>query len=196
MSMRLRNAVVDATTILVGVATIGMAGVVAWDRITAQAAGPVVPQDREVEDWERFAAEGRRIGPADAKVTIVEWGDYECPFCRRLEPAIRGVLSEFPQSVALVYRHFPMPYHDHAYRAARLAECAGEIGRFDEAHGALYRTADLAGFGAGEMAKELDLADGQAVELTDCVSREGLVPSIERDLEAGEEVEGPVLISV
>lgn len=118
-------------------ATLLVAGTVAWDRVTNRVGGPIVPEDRAIDGWERLAADGHRIGPWEAAVTILEWGDYECPFCRRLDPGIRAVLREHPRSVALVYRHFPMSYHEHAYRAARLAECAAALGRFAEAHEAL-----------------------------------------------------------
>jgi NhaA family Na+:H+ antiporter len=73
-------------------------------------------------------------GPEDARVTLVEYADAECPYCRRLQPVLREVL-ERRRDVRLVYRHFPLVrLHAHAYSAALALEAAGGAGRFWELH--------------------------------------------------------------
>ncbi|MEX2289147.1 MAG: thioredoxin domain-containing protein [Mycobacteriales bacterium] len=73
-------------------------------------------------------------GAAEAAVTLVEYADVECPYCRRLEPVLREVLAQRP-AVRLVYRHFPLVQeHPHAYSAALALEAAGQHGRFWELH--------------------------------------------------------------
>ncbi len=80
------------------------------------------------------AATGPARGRPDAPVTIVEFSDFECPFCRRAEATVRQILDRYPQQVRLVYRHFPLPMHPEARPAAEAAACAGDQGKFWEFH--------------------------------------------------------------
>jgi protein-disulfide isomerase len=75
-----------------------------------------------------------------APVTIVEYGDFECPTCRGAEPAVRMVLERSPNSVRLIYRHFPIEsVHPHALMAAEAAEAAAAQGKFWQMHDLLLR---------------------------------------------------------
>ncbi|MGR6915869.1 Na+/H+ antiporter NhaA [[Actinomadura] parvosata] len=77
-------------------------------------------------------------GPADARVTLVEYGDFECPYCGRLHPILEEVLRKNPD-VRLVFRHFPLrTLHPRANAAAIVAEAAADRGRFWEMHDILY----------------------------------------------------------
>ncbi len=95
-------------------------------------------------------------------VTIVEFGDYQCPACAYVEPMVEKLLSEYPE-VKLVFRHFPLPGHQHAMLASRAAEAAGEQGKFWEMHAAIYLNQDIwsrmtdATDAFVEMAKQLNL---------------------------------------
>ncbi|HET8723180.1 MAG TPA: DsbA family protein [Anaeromyxobacteraceae bacterium] len=71
-------------------------------------------------------------GPADAWVTVVEFSDFECPFCARVQPTLATVLPEFGADVRLVFKNFPLSMHAHARPAAVAAECAHRQGRFWE----------------------------------------------------------------
>lgn len=72
-------------------------------------------------------------GPADARVTILEYSDLECPFCKRFHPVLQQAADEFPADVRWVYRHFPLEQlHSKAPKEAEAAECAGEQGKFWE----------------------------------------------------------------
>jgi protein-disulfide isomerase len=82
-------------------------------------------------------------GPVDAPVTIVEYGDFQCPFCGTAHRDLQEVLRQRPDSVRLVYRHFPIAnIHPYAERAAEAAEAAGRRGRFWEMHDWLYEHQD------------------------------------------------------
>ena len=79
-------------------------------------------------------------GPRTAPVTIVEYGDFECPTCRGAEPAVRMVLERSPSAVRLIYRHFPIEsVHPHALMAAEAAEAAAAQDKFWEMHDLLLR---------------------------------------------------------
>jgi cyclophilin family peptidyl-prolyl cis-trans isomerase/protein-disulfide isomerase len=81
----------------------------------------------------------RSIGPADATVTILEYGDYQCPGCAGLAPVILQIQEEYPQDVRLVYRHFPLiGIHDKAAITTQAAEAAALQGKFWEMHAFLF----------------------------------------------------------
>lgn len=78
-------------------------------------------------------------GPADARVTIVEFSDFHCPFCKRVQPTLNELLAKFPNDVRLVYKHMPLDQlHPQARRAAEASWCAQQQGKFWEFHDQLY----------------------------------------------------------
>ncbi len=87
---------------------------------------PVVPADHS-------------IGPADAPITIVEYGDYECPSCLNAVPIVNEVRETLCDRLRFVFRHFPQSsIHPHASAAAEAAEAAADQGKFWEMHAALF----------------------------------------------------------
>jgi Na+/H+ antiporter NhaA len=105
-------------------------------------------------------------GPAEAELTLVQYGDYECPYCRRAAPVIARLLERFEGRLRFVPRHFPLPdVHPHAALAAEAVESAGAQGKFWEMHELLYQrqdhleVADLLSY-AGELG--LDVAAFEA----------------------------------
>src|SRR5688572_21484032 len=80
------------------------------------------------------------LGPDDAPVTLVEYGDYECPYCGIAYPIVESVRRRLGDNTRFVYRHFPLTQiHPHAQHAAEMAEAAGERGKFWEMHDMLFR---------------------------------------------------------
>jgi protein-disulfide isomerase len=107
-------------------------------------------------------------GPADAPVTLVEYGDYECPHCGAAHPVVQLALRQLGDQLRFVYRHFPLAeIHPNAEPAAEAAESAGAQGRFWAMHDALFehqsalQPRDLAalamalGLDAARLAREL-----------------------------------------
>ena len=83
------------------------------------------------------------LGPADASVTVVNYGDYQCPDCHRSHKEIQRMIDELTDSVRFVYRHFPLiKTHPRALKAAEAAESAGAQGKFWEMHRLLYLSPD------------------------------------------------------
>ncbi len=86
-----------------------------------------------------ITAEDHAQGPASADVTLVEYGDYECPYCGQAYPIVQEVLKHFGKRLRLVFRNFPLSeMHPHAEAAAEVAEFAGAQGMFWEMHNMLY----------------------------------------------------------
>jgi protein-disulfide isomerase len=79
------------------------------------------------------------IGPPDASVTLVEYGDFECPYCGQAHPIVKAVLQEMGDELRFAFRHFPLAEaHPHAELAAEAAEAAGAQGSFWEMHDMLF----------------------------------------------------------
>lgn len=79
------------------------------------------------------------LGPVDARVVIVEYGDFECPNCKQAAPVVKLLLHRFVGPLRFVYRHFPLEeVHPHALQAAEAAECAGAQGKFWQMHDLLF----------------------------------------------------------
>jgi len=109
-------------------------------------------------------------GPADAAVTLVQYGDYECPYCGAAYPIIKQVQARMGERLRFVFRNFPITTsHPHAEQAAEAAEAAATQGRFWEMHDLLYenqerlRDQDLRGY-AETLGLDLDLFDMELAE--------------------------------
>ena len=97
-------------------------------------------------------------GTAQAPVTIVEFCDFECPYCRRSVPLLKELLEKYPGKLKLVYRDFPGLNHQRALSAAEAAQCAAEQSRFWEYHDALFtQQASGAGWNYSALAEDLGL---------------------------------------
>lgn len=77
-------------------------------------------------------------GSKDAKIKIMEYTDFECPYCNRAFPTIEALLSKYGDKISLEYRSFPLPFHADAQKAAEAALCAGEQGKFWELHDRIF----------------------------------------------------------
>ncbi|MSR77357.1 MAG: hypothetical protein EXS63_03925 [Candidatus Omnitrophica bacterium] len=98
-------------------------------------------------------------GPANAKVTLVEFSDFHCPFCKRVAPTIQKIVQRFDGKIRHVWRHYPLPMHQGSERTHQASECAREQGKFWEFHGKAFenqeKLADIKE--PGEIAKSLSL---------------------------------------
>jgi protein-disulfide isomerase len=79
------------------------------------------------------------LGPASATVTVIEYGDFQCPYCRAAYPAVKILLKHFEDRVRFAFRHFPVvEMHPHAERAAEAVETAGAQGKFWQMHDLIF----------------------------------------------------------
>jgi protein-disulfide isomerase len=149
---------------------------------------PSPPQVRPVAEWRQFAAEGQRMGPADAPVVITEFSDFQCPYCRVLADRLKELRGRYPGQVAVVYRHFPLPSHAHAAQAARASECAAAQGRFEAYHDALYADQDSIGkVPWTRFAVAAQVPDTAA--FSRCAAATSPLPVLARDRQAGDRLE-------
>jgi protein-disulfide isomerase len=81
---------------------------------------------------------GHQVGPDDALVTIVEWSDFQCPYCARSAPVLAHVRDKFKGDVRIIYRHLPMAFHRLAQLAAEAAVAAAEQGKFWAFHDQVF----------------------------------------------------------
>ena len=104
--------------------------------------------------------EDHNQGPENAEVTLVEYGDYECPHCGRAYPIVKQVQKHFRKRVRLVFRNFPLAeMHPHAEAAAEVAEFAGAQGKFWEMHDLLFENQTRLGDALfAELARKLKLS--------------------------------------
>lgn len=89
---------------------------------TAPAAGTVSPIDPATDHIR---------GNPKASVAVIEYSDYQCPFCKSVHPTYQKIVDTYGDDVMWVYRHYPLPFHPHAQKAAEGAECAAELGGND-----------------------------------------------------------------
>lgn len=83
-------------------------------------------------------------GPAEAKVTIVEFSDLQCPACKAVAPLVKQIAAQYPEDVRVIYRHYPLlEIHPFAELAARASEAAATEGKFWEMHDALFESQEL-----------------------------------------------------
>lgn len=105
-------------------------------------------------------------GPQDAKVTIVEFSDFQCPYCKAFQPILNQALDQYKDKVRFSYKHMPLPFHPQAENAALAAECANEQGKFFAYSDALFAKQDEWGKTQGtqkfkEYAQKMSLKSAQ-----------------------------------
>jgi len=126
---------------------------------------------------------GAARGPLGARVTIVEFSDFQCPYCARVGPTLDRLRVTYGDRVRMVYRDFPLPMHPQAAKAAEAGACAREQGKFWEMHDRIFENqARLLVSDLKRYAGELGL-DTQAFE--QCLDSGRHAPDWKRDLEEG-----------
>ena len=131
------------------------------------------------------AGNGPSRGPNSAPVQIIEFSDFQCPYCQRANPTVQQVLNTYGDRVHLVYRHFPLPSHPNARPAAEASQCAAEQGKFWPYHDKLFASPSrLAETDLKQHAAELGLDTGK---FNTCVDGRKYKAQVEADAQAGEE---------
>jgi protein-disulfide isomerase len=127
------------------------------------------------------------LGPKDAPITIIEFSEFECPYCAKVEPTVKKLLKEYEGKIKLIFKHFPLEFHQNARYAAELSLCANEQNKFWEIHDWLFANKDkLNNFEEiKKQAKELGL---DVDVFTSCVKEKKYSHQIDKDMAVAEEL--------
>lgn len=120
-------------------------------------------------------------GAVNPLVTMVEFSDFECPFCRQVQPVLKQIVETYGKDVRLVFKHLPLEGHRNSLPAARAAYCAGEQERFWQFHDALFAAGNLSPGVLEQIASDLGLG---VRKFQACVDSEQSRTAIVKDLEA------------
>jgi len=147
----------------------------------APAQAPPPAQVRAVDP-----GDGPAIGPKHAKVTIVEWSDFQCPFCSRVEPTLKQIQETYKDDVRIVWRNEPLPFHPNALPAAKAAMAAAKQGKFWQMHERMFaHQPELSDAKYEEWAREIgvDVARWKADKESPAIAE-----AIQRDNNYGQQV--------
>jgi protein-disulfide isomerase len=123
-------------------------------------------------------------GPAKAPVTIVEFSDYQCPFCKRAENVVDQVVKTYGDKVRVVFGHYPLPMHPDARPAAEAATCAGQQGKFWEYHEKLFANANA--LGSDKLKAYAHEVGLDAAKFDQCIAKNEGKAAVDKDIaEAG-----------
>jgi len=104
---------------------------------SAAAAKPGAPDPNK--KWDIKIGDSFTMGPKDAAVTIVEWSDFQCPFCAQAADLVHQIVDAYPNDVQFVFKNYPLPFHQQGMPAAKAAVAAGKQGKFFEMHDLLFK---------------------------------------------------------
>jgi protein-disulfide isomerase len=116
-------------------------------------------------------------GAPNAPVMLVEYADYECPFCQKIAPTLDKLQAEYGPKLAMAYKDLPLPMHQDAPKAAEAAHCAGAQGKYWEYHDLLYSSKQLEPAALKEHARALKLDTGKFDKCLDSGEQAKLVQS-------------------
>jgi len=170
------DAAITATLVVCALVTTGL---VVRREFFTPAPPPVQPEQKPVfiTEWRTHLSKGTRMGPADAPAQVLEFADFECPFCARFHKDLKALRAHYPTEVAVTFVHFPLPMHRFAEPAARVAECAAGQGRFEAMYDLLFEQQDRLGLKPwSEFASEAGVADSAAFEA--CIKRTESMPRV------------------
>ena len=133
----------------------------------------------------KVSTAGPSKGRADAPVTIVEYSDFQCPYCKKASGTLKQLLADYGDKVRLVYKHSPLPNHEHAFKAAQASVCAAEQGKFWEYHDILFeRSNSLGADSLKRYAAELGLKTN---EFNACLDSEASRAAVTKDLQEAQQ---------
>jgi len=123
--------------VIMWVCIIVVLGLIVWGMYAAVKGGPATPTG-PVPGVNEVTSDDHVFGKADAAITLVEYGDFQCPACGAYYPIVKQVKGAYQDTIRIVFRGFPLPQHQNARLGARAAEAASVQGKFWEMHDQLY----------------------------------------------------------
>ncbi len=131
------------------------------------------------------ALDGKSVrGPRNAPVRVVEFADYQCPYCKQLEPQLERLQHDFGDKVAIAFMDFPLPMHAHADKMAEAANCAGAQGKFWDYHDFLFK--DLKDpFDIAVLKEHARMLNLDSAKFDSCLDSNGQATQINKDMAEG-----------
>jgi protein-disulfide isomerase len=134
---------------------------------------------------QKVAANGPAKGSPSAPIELIEFSDFQCPFCLRADPTVQQVLKTYGDRIHFVYRHYPLPNHPNARPAAEAAACANEQGKFWPYHDRLFANpTKLSAADLKQHAADLGL---NAAQFNACVDSHKFKSEVDADVRDGEQ---------
>ncbi len=156
---------------------------IAWLAFSLNACALNQSNQSEAVHLQASDKESPSMGSQSAPVTIVEFTDFECPFCGAVQPALKQIQESYPKQVRFVFKNFPLSFHRNARKAHLAAMCADEQGKFWEYRNELFRNQGV--FGTKDLiryAQELKL---EVKSFERCLDQEKYASKIDGDLNQG-----------
>jgi protein-disulfide isomerase len=123
------------------------------------------------------------FGSKNAKVTLVTFSDFECPYCGRFYPTVKEIMKQYGDKVRVVFKHFPLSFHKNAQKAAEASECAAEQGKFWQMHDKIFENQQLLSFDQLKAwAKDLKLNISQ---FNSCLDSGKFAQKVQADMQEG-----------
>jgi len=129
------------------------------------------------------AADGQTRGPANAPIELIEFSDFQCPYCLRANPTVTQVLSTYGDRIRFVYRNYPLASHPNARPAAEAAQCAAEQGQFWPYHDRLF--ADQSKLADEDLKQSAAALGLDATRFNACFDSHKYKARVEADMQAG-----------
>ena len=174
----------DLFTGVMAACALAVTGLVVKNETAGPAAPAAAAEVKFLADWRGYARQGVVMGRPDAPVQIIEFSDFQCPFCARVQASLAEVRRRHPDDVAVVFRHFPLTaIHPHAVAAAQASACAADQGRFEAYHDALFaRQQEMGTASWDDFARQAGVRDLAA--FGECVRTGRHAATVQRDADA------------
>lgn len=182
--MKAKSTLLNVTTITlvcIAVVTLSHRIVSWWSADESEPLQSMIPGN-----WQTYSQVGHRLGPDSAPLTIVQFFDFQCPFCRDAHENLIALRRAFPTELVVVYRHLPIGgTHQHALDGAFAAECASEEDRFESFADAVFRQQEMIGLRPwADFGRDAGLSDIAGFE--DCILNRGGWQAVQQDIQAAQ----------
>ncbi|MBI5077649.1 thioredoxin domain-containing protein [Candidatus Falkowbacteria bacterium] len=131
------------------------------------------------------AANDYFLGAKDAKVVLIEYTDFECPFCLNHSKTSKKINETYGDKIKFVVRHFPLSFHENAQKAAEAAECAGEQGKFWQMYDVLFATNEAKTMGIEKWKAEAKKMGLNVTKFSECLDSGKYADKINQEIADG-----------
>ena len=176
-----RNRIESISLAVIAICCLVVASLAAYRQMKPASAIEASTSPERINDWQQYTVGGQRIGAVNGSIKIVEFIDFQCPFCRRLEETLNQIRTQYPSDVEIIYHHYPLEsIHPHARAAAIASECAATKGKFHEYVDVLFAAPDSIGrVSWSEFARRIGLVD--TVTFAQCLKSEQIANRVADD---------------